>query len=113
MVPAHVKRHLPLLEYLSKSTPKIRRAIIQESNPEIIKVLSECANSVIKGGIPLNNAQSSKLKRYRKQLHLLSKKSVSLKKKRKVLSGGFLLGSLLGTLLPALVGALGSIVKPR
>ena len=113
MVPPHVKKHLPLLEYLAKSNPKIQKAIVSESDPEVIDIICECANSVLKGGVPLSSTQSKKLKRYRKKLHELTKKNTSVKRKKKILSGGFLLGSLLGSLIPGVVGAIGSLFNSK
>lgn len=113
MIPAYVEKHLPLLEYLAKSKPKIRSAIITESDPEVIRILCECAHSVLKGGVPLTPNQSRALKRYRAQLHQLTKKRTSIKKKKKILSGGALLGSLIGTLIPSVIGAVSSLFNRK
>ena len=108
-IPTYVKKHLPLLEYLAYSKPTIQHAIVQECDPEIIHVICEAANTLLKGGVPISKTHKSYLKRYRGRLHRLTDKHTSTKRKRKILSGGFLLGSLLGTVIPPIIGSIGSL----
>ena len=104
----HLKKHLPLLQFLSKAKPKINRAIIEESGPEVIRVLSECACNTLKGNVPLTQAQKNKLRRYKNHLrNLAEKKRVGIKKKKVILQQGGFLPALLGAILPAITAAFG------
>lgn len=111
MVPVHVKKHLPLLQYLSNGKPRIVKALIQEADPEVIKVLCECCNTTIKGGFNLTEAQSRKLQRYKQQLRILSRKRTSVKKKKQALQKGGFLGALLGTVVPVIASVIGGLIK--
>jgi hypothetical protein len=105
------KKHLPLLQYLAKGKPRIVKAIIKEADPEVTKAICECAHNVLKGNVPLDPAQFKKLKRYRKQLLLLTDKKVSNKQKSNVLQKGGFVGSLLSVAIPALASIIGGLVK--
>lgn len=104
-----IKEHLPLLQYLAKGKPKIRKAIIEESDSDVMKVLCECAANTINGNVKLPPSHFKKLKRYKKQLRLLSNKKVGVKQKKKVLQTGGFLGALLNAVLPTLAGLVGSL----
>lgn len=111
MVPVHVKRHFPLLQYLCNGKPRIVKALVQEADPEVIKVLCECSKSALYGGLNLNPSQLSKLKRYKQQLRILSEKRTSVKKKKQALQKGGFLGALLSTVVPVLASVIGGLVK--
>ena len=106
---AHVKKHLPLLQFLAKGKPKIRKAIIDESGPEVIKVLCECAKNTLNGNIKLSPTQFKKLKRYKAPLRHLADKKTGVRKKKQILQKGGLLGALLGAVIPTLASVVGSI----
>ena len=105
------KKNLPLLQYLASGKPRIVRAIIKEADPEVIKAICECAHNVLKGNVPLNKSQFTKLKRHRTHLHLLANKKVSQKRKKKVLQSGGFLGALLGAAIPALASVIGGLIR--
>ena len=92
---------LALISTLKKSKPEIRGRLISYLNSEGINVLSESIFNVLFNGAPLSKTQKSRVKKqYQKDKHIfkeISKKSASVKKKRKMLQqkGGFL-GTLLG-----------------
>ena len=113
MAPQKIREHLPLLKFLQKGKPKIRKAIIEESGPDIIKVLCECAQNTINGNVKLSQAHFKKLKRYKQQLRLLADKKASVKRKKKALQTGGFLGSLLTAVLPTLAGLVGSLFTPK
>jgi len=64
-----------------------------------------CQN-VLKGNVPLTNAQMSKLRPRREDLHALSVKKTSLAKKRKIIQKGGFLSVLLAPALSVLAGLL-------
>jgi len=107
------KKNLPILQYLAKGKPRIVKAIIKESDAEVTRAICECAHNVLKGNVPLSHAQFKKLKRYRKQLKLLSDKKVSNKQKSKVLQKGGFIGSLLSVAIPALASVIGGLVNRK
>lgn len=111
MVPKHVHKHLPLLQYMAQGKPRIVRALIQEADSEVLRVLCECCKTVINEGVNLDRGQIKKLRRYRQQLRLLSKKRTSVKQKKQALQRGGFLGALLGAVVPTLISAVSSLVR--
>ena len=105
------KKHFPLLQYLASGKPRIVRAIIKEADPEVMKAICECAHNVLKGNVPMNKSQFTKLKRYRSHLHTLANKKVSQKRKKKTLQTGGFLGALLGAAIPALASVIGGLIR--
>ena len=106
---AQLKKHLPLMEYLVKGKPKIKKAIIEESDAEVMKVFCECAKNTLNGNVQLSPAQYKKLQRYKSHLRQLADKKVGVRKKKAILQKGGFLGALLGAVLPTLATAVGSI----
>ena len=74
------------LVMLHKGSPKLRKALL--TDPDIIQLLSTCALNVLKGNLTIKNNHKEKLRRHRKSLHTLSKKTTPLSKKRKLLQTG-------------------------
>ena len=54
---------------------KIKKQLINKANNCVIDVISEIAKNCLLGNLPLKTCDFEKLKRYKKQLRLLSKKS--------------------------------------
>jgi len=65
-----------------------------------------CAKNVLKGNVPLSNAQMSMLRPRREDLRTLSVKKTSLAKKRKIIQKGGFLPALLAPALSVLAGLL-------
>ena len=104
---AVVKRALPLLKILIDANPKLKKAIIQNAPNDFMTAISEIALNLLKGVIKLTPHQKRRLSSHKKELRSLSKKSVSVGKKRKILvqKGG---NAALGILLPILLQLLTS-----
>lgn len=100
---------------LHKASPKLRKALLADLPPEIVRLLSECALNILKGVITLKKKHKDKLRRHRKKLHLLANKKTSVKKKKEIIqTGGFLpglLATLIPSLLPLAIQGVGEIAK--
>jgi len=97
-----------LLNVLAKSNRKQKKAILETCDVDLVKCLAEISLNLLKGVIPVNPTQKKKLKRYRRLLHELADKKVSLRtKKEKLNQQG---GSLLGLLLPTVLSTLGNLL---
>ena len=105
-----------LLRMLHKASPKLRKALLADLPPEIIRLLSECALNILKGTVTLKKRQKERLRRHRDKLRALAKNSTSLKKKKEIIqTGGFLPGLLAGivpALLPPLLQGITSVIAP-
>jgi hypothetical protein len=103
-----VKRHLNSLSVLSEAPKKLRKAVIDNSNKEVIQALCEVIHNVLEGTVKLTPADIRKLKYHNKTLIRLTQKSTSLKKKKEIIGqkGGFLL-----TLLPPALALLATLIN--
>ena len=98
------KRKSDLL-YICCQTPKFRKKLLHHADPELVKCVGHCASNVLNGTLPITKMEKNKLKKYKRVLRRLK----SSKNKKRVIvqsGGGFLLG-----LIPAVVGALASLIR--
>jgi hypothetical protein len=98
------------LSLLSKSKDKKRRKLLVDlADNNEIKAVSEIILNILKGNVPLTRAQRRKLQKYQKIMRLITQRSTSSKKRKKLInsqSGGFI-----GILAPLIGSVLGSVVK--
>lgn len=111
-----IKKHGPMVMAMLQAAPKTRKKLIKDAKSPVIKCVSECCHNVLKGHVPLTEAQKTKLHSKRQHLRSLASKSVSIQKKKRILNqkGGFLpllLGPLLPLLTKAVVGGIGGAIK--
>ena len=95
MVSQRIKKHANELVYLQKARPCIRNHLITKADRSLVDCLCECADNILRGNVPLTKLQKEKLKRNKAELRVLTKTSISLKKKKVILQKGGFLGSLL------------------
>src|SRR5215475_7782503 len=98
-----IRSNYSALELLKKAKPKLRRAILLNCGPDLLKSLGECALNVLHGNVKLGKCLKRKLQKHRVVLRKIANKRVSLDNKRKMIvqRGGFLL-PLLSAVLPFL-----------
>lgn len=98
---SRMQRNLALLELVYKSSPSVRRVIVNNAGSDFINALCEIALNVLRGNIPLSDKQYNQLKKKKKSIKLITVKGVKLAKKKKTINqtGGFLL-PLLGAAIP-------------
>lgn len=104
-------KHKELLSLLSRVPKPTRRSILKYAPNGLIDCMSECCLNILKGNVRLTLAQKRKLARHKHQLRQLSKRGVSVTKRKKIVqSGGFLpllplIAKIAGGVLPGLLGA--------
>jgi len=98
-----IRSHYRNLHALKDAHPKLRRAIIANSNKDLSKSISELALNVLRGNVKLSNCKKRKLHKFRRQLRTAVDKHVPLARKKKLIlqSGGFLV-PLLSVVLPTI-----------
>lgn len=104
-----IKRRKSDLLYISCQGGKFRKQLLKHADGELVRCICQCATKVLDGSIPITSAEKKKLKKYKRTLRQLrdSKKSLGGKKKIIVQTGG----SFLFSLIPAVVGALASLIR--
>lgn len=88
-----------MLYVLKNADTKLRKAILKNASPEIIKTLCEISYNTLIGNHKICHKTKRRLFSYKRELRKLScpKRSVSSKRKILIQKGGF---------LPALIGSL-------
>ena len=97
------------LSLIGKTKNKGKRAmLIDYANKEQIEAIAECIDNILQGNVPLTKKETTKLKKHKKAMRVVSDRHSPVKHKRNVLKqdGGFL-----STLIPIAVSALGSLVS--
>ena len=107
-----LQKSLPLLNVLSKLSPRVRRIVLKEISGEKIlyNSLHELAHNTLNGRLKLSTQQVKKLKPFKRllqQLCLASNRKCSKKRKQLVQKGE----GILPILIPALTALFSSIIK--
>ena len=106
---SRLRKHAHILKTLAKMKPKTAKRVLSLADNSLIHCLCECSLNVIKGHVPMNVAQKTRLRRFRQHLRKLADKKISIKRKKVVLQKGGFLGALLApiaSVLGPLVGQL-------
>lgn len=93
-----------LLSVLNDAKPKLRKAILSNSDNDLIQTICEIVYNTIRGNCAIDPKTCQQLKKYKKSLRVLSCPKQPLYAKRKIIvqKGGFipaLIGSVLASLL--------------
>ena len=89
---ARLRRNVPNLRELKKSTNQKRKKLLVNAKPDLINSLCDCCLNAKKGTLKITEVQKKKLLPYASTIRELSKKGKSVKKRREILlqRGGFL-----------------------
>lgn len=104
-----VKANRSILYSLQSAKPKLFKAIIQNSNPELITIICEIIFNVLRGNVQLNGRIRNKLKQYKKVLRCIACPKQSIASKRRLINqkgGGVFLPIIIGSVLSGLIGSL-------
>ena len=88
-----MKKQALFLQVLIKTkNAKLRKAILEHADPELIQALCECAHNILQGNVRMTPLEKTRLRKYKSKLRLIACKNVSVKQKRLKLqqTGGFL-----------------------
>ena len=75
----NIKELLPLLEYMHSLSRKRQRKFVEKANLKVIKAISNLAYNINRGNIVVTDSQLNKLKKFKKEILLLSLKKLSQK----------------------------------
>ena len=101
-----LKEHGSLLRRLKVCKPKERKELLNQGGKPLQLCLQECAINILRGHVPLTDAQKKTLRRYKEKVRLLSKKKTSQKKKLEIEQRGGFLPALLAPVVGSILGAI-------
>jgi len=106
-----IKSNYHTLQVLKTAQPKLRKAIISNSNRELLNSISECILNVLNGNLKLTVCSKRKLRKHKAILRQVADKRTPASVKKRLINqrGGFLL-PLLSAVLPTLASLL---FRPR
>ena len=99
-----VKRQVLCLQMLSRTkNTKLRKAILEYADADLISALCECAHNILRGTVRLTPREKVRLRKHKNKLRLLANRRLSITKSRREIhqNGGF---------LPALLAPLATTV---
>ena len=99
-----VKRQVLCLQMLSRTkNTKLRKAILEYADADLISALCECAHNTLRGTVRLTPREKVRLRKHKNKLRLLANRRLSITKRRREIhqNGGF---------LPALLAPLATTV---
>lgn len=102
-----LKENRHTLHVLKSCNPDVRKSIIKNASPELVKTLCEICINTLNGNAKISNNCKNSLKNYKSPLRQLTSPRIGLKSKKKILiqKGGFL-PVLLGAILSGVIGNL-------
>ena len=101
-----LQKYNHLLKALSEGDKTTTVCVLKGADKGLLKCLSECAHNVLQGNVPLGVTQKKKLKKYKKELKLLRKKTSKEKDKKKALQKGGFLPALLAPIVTSVLAPL-------
>lgn len=106
-----LRRNAQLIKVLHRSSPTVKKRLLREHcSPDFINCISECCKNVLKGNVRLSPSQKASLRRRHNTVRLLSLKSTSQKRKKKLIQSGGFLGALLGPIVSIISGLIGGAI---
>ena len=110
-----LKKYAGILRILAKAKLSVIRAIIKDSDTDLIYLLSECAVNILKGNVKLTKINKAKLRKHSGKLRKLASKKINLNKRREIIQkgSGFISSMVLPNLhkLPGIIKKVKKIVK--
>ena len=105
----NIERHVSILEYLKELKPIDQKRFIKTASKPLLHCLSEICLNLVRQNISLSSSDINKLKRFEKEIVMLSQKRHSLQKRKQILMKGGLLNGILHILPAILSGILSSL----
>ena len=89
-----VKRHVICLKMLNRTNnTKLRKAVLEYADADLISALCECAHNIIRGTVRLTPQEKVRLRKYKDKLRLIANRRLSISRRRREIQqhgGGFL-----------------------
>ena len=97
-----VKRHVLCLQMLNRTkNTKLRKAILEYADADLISALCECAHNILRGTVRLTPREKVRLRKYKDKLRLIANRRSRRRREIQQNGGGF---------LPALLAPLATTV---
>ncbi|KAK3909092.1 ATP-dependent Clp protease adapter protein ClpS 2 [Frankliniella fusca] len=108
MAPA-AKTHKAVLQVLQSAKPKLRKAILDNSDRALVYAICEICDNLLRGNIPISESHKVKLRRHRDTIRQLAQRGEGWQVKKKTLEQTG--GSFLPLLLTAVASVLPSLFQ--
>ena len=105
------KNDLSVLMVLSScKSNKLKRAIVQNADKQLVHSLCEIIDNLLSGNISIKEEDFKYLSKFKKELRNLVKRSSLQSKKKIILKRGIQEGGFLEILIPSVISGLASII---
>ena len=89
-----VKKHVLCLQVLNRTNnTKLRKAILEYADADLISALCEYAHNILRGTVRLTSREKVRLRKYKGKLRMLANRRLSISRRRREIQqngGGFL-----------------------
>ena len=96
------------LLYICCQNGNFRKELLKHADGELINCINQCCCRVLDGSLPISSEEKNRLRKYKSVLRKLRDAKGSTAKKKIIVQSG---GSFLFSLIPAVVGALASLIR--
>ena len=103
-----LQRNQVFLKQLRKKKDRLKT--VRKANTDQVKIFADCARNILEGNIRPPDNKLRQLKRLKNGIRLLARKSVPLKKKKKIITQK---GGLIGSLLVPIISTIAGLVMDR
>ena len=100
-----------ILDYLSKCSKRQIKHFMEQADSKMIQLLSDLCLNFNKGHLTRDQSYIRRLRPYAKLIKNLCQRSISIKKRRKVLQTGGFASVLLSTLVPLLLSLFNKMLQ--
>ena len=81
---SRVKRHVLCLQMLNRTNnAKLRKAILEYADADLISALCECAHNIPRGTVRLTPREKVRLRKYKDKRHLIANRRLSISRRRR------------------------------
>ena len=96
------------LLYICCQPKSSRKGLLQKADSELVRCIHKCCSQVLDGSIPITKKERTRLRKYKRTLRALRDAKTQGSKKKVIVQSG---GGFLLSLIPAVVGALASLIR--
>ena len=98
-----IKKFIPVLELIKNLSEQDRHMYLKSAKTNIIKIIAEILYNVNIGTLPISNELLDKLKPFKKPIKNITKKKLSLKARKRILTKANFYSNVVSPLIPVLI----------
>ena len=103
----HLEKHRYMLEVLKIASPKLRKAMLQNVDDELVSILAEIILNITEGNVKISPSLKRRLKQYKTSFRKIVRNCNHCKNKRMLRKNIVQTGGALPIIIPAIMSLIG------